>query len=190
MTLRCLRGRPRFPVRTLTASRSGTTWARSSPLAGVVRFAKGMPRPSVRLWMRIPLPFPPWATPSPPPFPGGKSAINGAILPTNHPTFLSNPQNPRLHRGQGAIRLPPLQPAMRGALRPPLGAVRDITPAATRDQDVQQSVQNLPKRRMGHPAPALRRCRGKDILEQAPFQITHTCKASCHTALLRSDRTV
>jgi len=108
----------------------------------------------------------------------------------NHPTFLSNPQNPRLHRGQGAIRLPPLQPAMRGTLRPPLGAVRDITPAATRDQDVQQSVQNLPKRRMGHPAPALRRCRGKDILEQAPFQITHTFKASCHTALLRSDRTV
>src|ERR1041384_3683276 len=132
MTCSRLRGRPRLPVRILTASSNGSTWARSSPLAGVVRLARGMPPPSVRLWMRIPLPFPPRATPSPPPFPGGKSAIDGAILPMNHPTFLSNPQHPRLHRSQGAIRLPPLQPAMRGALRPPLGAVRDSTPAATR----------------------------------------------------------
>src|SRR5215470_686680 len=185
MTRSRLRGRPRLPVRILTASSNGSTCARSSPWAGVVRLARGMPPPSVRLWIRIPLPFPPRAPPSPPPFPGGKSAIHGAILPTNHASL-----HPRLHHGQGAIRLPPLQPAMRGALRPPLGAVRDITPAATRNQDVQQSVQNLPKRRMGHPSPALRRCRGKDILEQAPLQITHTFKASCHTALLRSDRTV
>jgi hypothetical protein len=82
------------------------------------------------------LPFPPRATPSPPPFPGGKSAIHGAILPTNQASLFCYTENLRLHRGQGAIRLPPLQPAMRGALRPPLGAVRDITPAATRNQDV------------------------------------------------------
>src|SRR4030095_624327 len=67
-----------------------------------------------------PLAFPPvggaLAAP-PPPSPGGKSAINGAILPMNHPAFLGHPQNPRLHCGQRALRLPPLQPAMRGALR-------------------------------------------------------------------------
>src|SRR5262245_31095870 len=142
MTRSRLRGRPRLPVRILTASSNGSTCARSSPLAGVVRLARGMPPPSVRLWIRIPLPFPPRATPSPPPFPGGKSAIHGAILPTNHAALFCYTENPRLHRSQGAIRLPPLQPAMRGALRPPLGAGRDITPAATRNQDVQQSVQN------------------------------------------------
>src|ERR687885_2285790 len=189
MTCSRLRGRPRLPVRILTASSNGSTCARSSPLAGVVRLARGMPPPSVRLWMRIPLPFPPRATPSPPPFPGGKRAIHGAILPTNHAAFFCNPQNPRLHGDQGAIRLPPFQPAMRGTLGRPLRPARDITPAATRNQDVQQSVQNLPKRRMGHPPPALRRCRRKDILEQAPLQITHAFKASCHTALLRQYRT-
>jgi hypothetical protein len=34
----------------------------------------------------------------------------------DHPAFFGNPQNPRLHRGQHAIGLPPLQPAMRGTL--------------------------------------------------------------------------
>jgi len=99
MTLSRLRGRPRLPVWTLTASSSGNTWAHSSPLAGVTRCAKGIPVPSVRLWIRIPLPFPPYATPSPPPLSGGKSAINGAILPMNHSPFLSNPEDPGLHRG-------------------------------------------------------------------------------------------
>ncbi|QFS50834.1 hypothetical protein GXM_08328 [Nostoc sphaeroides CCNUC1] len=27
------------------------------------------------MWIRIPLPFPPYATSSPPPFPGGKRAV-------------------------------------------------------------------------------------------------------------------
>jgi hypothetical protein len=58
--------------------------------------------------MSIPLPFPPRATPSPPPLPGGKSAIDGAILPTNHALFFGHAQNPRLHGGQRAIRLPAL----------------------------------------------------------------------------------
>src|SRR5215217_5839264 len=102
MTRSRLRGRPRLPVRILTASSNGRTCARSSPLAGVVRLARGMPPPSVRLWMSIPLPFPPRATPSPPPLPGGKSAIDGAILPMNHPPFLGHPQTPGLHRGERA----------------------------------------------------------------------------------------
>src|SRR5262245_305324 len=169
MTRSRLRGRPRLPVRILTASSKGSTCARSSPLAGVVRLARGMPPPSVRLWMRIPLPFPPRATPPPPPFPGGKSAINGAILPMNHPTFLGHPKNPRLHRGERAIRLPPLQPTMRGTLGRPLWPTRDITPPTPCNQDIQQRVQYLPKRRMRHPTTALGRCRGKDIFEQAPL---------------------
>src|SRR5678816_293700 len=191
MTFRRLRGRPRLPVWTLTASSRDITWARSSPLAGVVRFANGMPFPSVRLWMSIPLPFPPWATPSPPPFPGGKSAIDGAIVPTNHPTFFGHAQNPCLHGGQGAIRLPALQPSMRRALRRPLWPTRDVTPATARDQHVQQGIQYSAKRGMGHPTSALRRCGGKHVLKQAPLQITYAFKASCHTALLlRPDRTV
>src|SRR5512133_725520 len=159
----------RFSNSGLTASSNGTTCARSSPLAGVTRFAKGMPRPSVRLWMRIPLPFLPCATPSPPPLPGGKSAIDGAILPLNHATFLGNPENPCLHRSERAIRLPPLQPAMRGALRRPLRPTRDITPPTAGNQDIQQSIHYFPKRRMWHPTTALWRCRGKDILEQTPL---------------------
>src|SRR5919206_2510696 len=190
MTFRRLRGRPRLPVWTLTASSRGTTWARSAPLAGVVRFAKGMPPPSVRLWIRIPLPLPPWATPSPPPFPGGKRAINGAILPPNHAPFLCNPQNPCLHGSQGAIGLPALQPPMRRTLRRPLWPTRDITPPAPRNQDIQQGIQDLPKRRMWHSTTTFGRCRRKDIFEQTPLSITHAFKASCHTALLHSDRTV
>ncbi len=77
-----------------------------------------------------PLAFPPGA---PPPFPGGKSAIDGAILPMHHPAFLSHPQHPRLHRGQRALRLPPLPPAMRRALRRPWRPTRDIAPAAAGD---------------------------------------------------------
>src|SRR5919108_1545271 len=190
MTLRRLRGRPRWPVRTLTASRNGSTGARSSPLAGVVRFAKGMPLPSVRLWISMPLPFPPRAMPSPPPLPGGKSAIDGAILPTNHASFLGYPQNACLHCRQCAIRLPAPQPAMRGTLRRPLQPPGDITPPAAGNQNIQQRIQHFPKRCMRHPTTALGRCRGKDILEQAPLQLTHAFKSPCHTALLRLDRTV
>src|ERR687886_1620228 len=190
MTFRRLRGRPRFPVCTLTASSSSTTWVRSSPLAGVVRFAKGIPFPSVRLWIKIPLPLPPRATPSPPPLPGGKSAIDGAIFPANHAFFFGHAQNPRLHHGERAIRLPALEPPMRGTLRGPLRPPGDITPPAPGNQDIQQRIQYLPKRRMRHPAATLLRCGGKDVREQAPLSITHAFKSSCHTALLRSDRTV
>lgn len=51
-----------------------------------------------------------------PSFPGGKNAINGAILPVNHPVLLGQPQHPGVHRRQGAISLPTLQPAMGGTL--------------------------------------------------------------------------
>jgi predicted nucleic acid-binding protein len=32
-------------------------------------------------WMRSPFPCLPWATPSPPPLPGGKGAVDGPVLP-------------------------------------------------------------------------------------------------------------
>jgi hypothetical protein len=119
--------------------------------------------------MRIPLPLPPRATPSPPPFPGGKSAINGAMVPPNHAAFFGNAQNPRVHGSQGAIRMPTLQPPMRCTLRGPLWPTGDITPATACYQHVEQGISERPKRRMRHAALALRRCRGKDILEQAPL---------------------
>jgi hypothetical protein len=155
-----------------------------------VRFAKGMPLPSVRLWMRMPLLFPPRATPSPPPLPGGKSAVDGTILPANHALCLGNPQNAGWHRGQGALCLPTLQSAMRRALRRPLRPGRNITPATAGHQDVEQRIQYLPKRRMGHPAAAFLRRQGQDVLEQAPFSITQSFKSSCHTALLKPCRAV
>src|SRR5918911_4235710 len=114
------------------------TWARSSPFAGVVHEDNGMPAPSVRLWMRIPLPFRPYATPSPPPLPGGKRSIHGAVLPLNHPTFLSKPEEACLHGSQRPVGLPALQPPMCGTLRRPLGAAGKITPAAASNQDVEQ----------------------------------------------------
>jgi hypothetical protein len=40
----------------------------------------------------------------------------------NHPPLFGNPQDPGLHRGQCAIGLPPLEPAMRGAFRRPTAA--------------------------------------------------------------------
>jgi hypothetical protein len=82
-----LRGLPCLPVLMVTASSSGITCARSFPLAGVMQAANGMPPASVRLWIRIPFPFRPWETPSPPPLSGGKGAINGPVLPLNHPVF-------------------------------------------------------------------------------------------------------
>jgi len=161
-------GRPRLPICPLTASSNGTTCARSSLLAGVTQFAKGIPRPAVRLWMKIPLPFLPGAPRAPPPLPGGKSAIDGAILPRNHATYLGNPEHPCLHRSERAIRLPPLQPAMHGTLRRPWHPTRDLTPPTAGNQDIQQGIQYVPKRRMRHPTTAFGRCQGKDILEQPP----------------------
>jgi hypothetical protein len=87
----------------------------------------------------------------------------------NHPSFFGNPKNAGLHRGQGAIGLPALQPAMRRALRRPWQPAWDITPATAGNQNVEQGIQDLPKRYMGHPAAAFLRHRGKDILEQAPL---------------------
>ena len=67
------------------------------------------------------------------------------------------------------IRLPALQPAMRRTLRGPLRPPRDITPAAASNQDIEQRIHDLPKRRMRHPTATLLGCGGKDNLEQAPL---------------------
>jgi len=83
--------------------------------------------------------------------------------------FFGHAQNPRLHSGQRAIRLPAPQPTMRGTLRGPLRSMGDITPPAAGHQDIQQRIQYLPKRRMWHPTATLLRGGGQDILEQAPL---------------------
>ena len=55
---RRLRRHSRLPVGTLPAARHGTTGTRLAPWAAGTRFAKGMLRPSVRWWLRLPGPFP------------------------------------------------------------------------------------------------------------------------------------
>src|SRR5919198_1562201 len=72
----------------------------------------------------------------------------------------------------------------------PLWATGDITPPAAGKQDIEQRLQDFPKRCRRHPTTALGWCRGKDIREQTPLSSTHAIKSSCHTALLHSDRTV
>ena len=110
----------------------------------------------------------------------GKNAIHGAIPPMDHPFVLCDPQKARWHGRQRAIRLPALQPAMRRTLRGPLESTRDITLPASGHQDLPQRVQYVPKRHMRHATTALGRCWGKDSCKQAPFSITHACKAACH----------
>jgi hypothetical protein len=66
----------------------------------------------------------------------------------NYPTFLSNAEGPRLHHCQRAIRLPPLQPAVRRTLGVPLRPAGHLTPATTRNQDVEQRIEYFLKRYM------------------------------------------
>src|SRR5919108_6385581 len=103
----------------------------------------------------MPLPFRPYATPSPPPLPGGKGAIHGTVLPLNPPAFLGQSQQASLHGRQRPVGLPALQPPMCSTLGRPLGAAGEITPAAAGDQDVEQRVDDLTKGRMRHATPPL-----------------------------------
>jgi hypothetical protein len=137
-----------------------------------------------------PLALPPVRDALAAPCPGGQSALDGALRPMTPPTFLGHPQKPRWHRGQRAIRLPPLPPARRGTLGRPLRPTRDSTPAPAGQHNVEQGMHELAARDLGHPPATLRRCRRKDVLAQAPLSITDACKASCHTAHLALERTV
>jgi hypothetical protein len=118
--------------------------------------------------------------PSPPPCPGGQSAIHGARVPTPHAACVGQAQPPRWPGGARASHLPALHPALRGTLRPPGRPARDITPAATSQQAIEPRLQELPQRRLRHPTPALGRCRGTDSLAQAPLSSTHAFKSACH----------
>src|SRR4030095_4464668 len=139
-------------------------------------------------WMRMPFPFPPRATPSPPPLPEGKRAVDGAVLPIDHTPFLGKSQNTGLHGGESPIPVPAAQPAMRGTLRRPLRALGCITPAAASDQDIQQGVHHLAKWHMGHPTPACWGLRGKKVYKELPFQVAQSLESSCHSTLLYSWR--
>ena len=184
MTVRRFRGRPRVPVRGWTASRKGTTGARSSPLAGVMQGANGIPAASVRRWMSIPFPVPPRATPSPPPVPGGTGAVHGPVLPLNHPVRFGKPEDPGWPLGQRAIGLPALPPPVGGALGRPWGAAREITPAAAGDQHVQQGLDHLAKGGMRHAAPTLRWCSGPHVRNEVPCSVAQTFESSGHSAFL------
>jgi hypothetical protein len=101
-----VRGLLRVPGRPWRASSSGMIRARSSPCAGVVRVAKGLPAPSVRRWIRRPWPFRPYATPSPSPLPGGKGASHRALSPVHQPARFGQPEPACVHGSQRPIALP------------------------------------------------------------------------------------
>jgi hypothetical protein len=92
-------------------------------------------------------------------------------VPLDHPPFLSQPQQAGLHRGEGAIRLPALQPPVRSALGGPLRAAGEITPPAAGDQDVEQGVDDLAKGGMWHATPPLGWPRIKQIAKELPLQV-------------------
>ena len=161
----------------------GMAWARSSPFAGVVRMANGMPAASVRVGMRGPLPCRRRVTPSPPPMPGGKGRVNSAVVPVEHRPFLSQPQQAGLHRGEGALRLPALQPPMGGALGGPLRAAGEITPPAAGDEDIEQGVDDLAKGGMWHAATALHQLRRTQIGKQLPRSTASPVECASHGAL-------
>jgi hypothetical protein len=182
-TLNRWRGRPRFPVRTCRVSSRGRTWARSSPWAGVVRTDHGLPAASVRLGMRRPWPVRPYASPSPPPWPGGKGALHRAVLPRNHPAGLGQPKEARWHGGRRAIGLPALQPPMRGTLGRPSGSAREVTPAAAGDPDLEPRMPHLQKGGMGQAPTPLRRLRRQQRGNELPRQVASPVECSGHRAL-------
>ena len=57
MTWNHLLGRPRLWVLRFVASIKGISCSLSLPLAGVVQLATGNPFPSLKVWIKIPLPF-------------------------------------------------------------------------------------------------------------------------------------
>jgi hypothetical protein len=187
-TLGRLRGRPGLPVWRRTASSRGSTGARSLPWAGVVRLARGLPAASVRRWRRLPWPVPPRATPSPPPVPGGKRAVDRAVLPLNHPVFLGQPAEPRLPGHERALGVPPLQPPRGRTFGRPLGATWEIAPAAAGDESVEQGVDDRANGSLGHtPAPS-RWWRRKNVRKPLPFQGTQPVEASGPRTLLPRKR--
>jgi hypothetical protein len=137
-----------------------------------------------------PLALPPRATPSPPPLPGGKRAINSPVPPANHATFLSHAEDPGLHPREGPIRLPALQPPVRRALRGPLGTAGDIAPAAAGDENVQQGIHHRAKGHMRHATPARCGLRGKQVQKELPFQVAQPFEASGHSSLLQGKGTI
>ena len=63
--LTLLFGLPGLSVLSFTLSSKGRICSLSLPLAAVVRLAISIPFPSVKVWIKIPLPFRPYATSSP-----------------------------------------------------------------------------------------------------------------------------
>ena len=75
-----------------------------------------------------PFAFPAIRDPLPAAVARGKGAIHGAMLPLNHPAFLAEPQQVRLHSGPRPTGVPALRPPMGSALEGPLGPAWEVTP--------------------------------------------------------------
>ena len=166
------------------------SWARSSPFAGVVRVDRGLPAASVRRWSRRPVPCRPYATPSPPPWPGGKGAIHSAVWPVNQPMLLGQPEHARLHRGERPIDLPARQPPLRSALGGPRRAPGESTPAAAGAPDVEPGIDDLTTWGLWHATPPLGGLRRNQIGPELPRQVASSFECSGHGALLTKFRTL
>jgi hypothetical protein len=188
MTWSRSRARPCWPGRTWRGSSSGMAGARASPCAGVGRADSGRPAPAVRRWMRLPCPFRPGATPAPPPWPGGKGAVEGPVRPVTHPALLGQPQQAGLQGREGAIGLPALQPPVCGTLGGPWGAVGGITPAAAGEQDVASRMHHWAQGRLRQTTTPLRRFWRQEIGNERPLQRTEPLESSGHRPLLENWR--
>jgi hypothetical protein len=118
----------------------------------------------------MPLPFLPWAMPSPPPLPGGTRAVDSPVLPLNHPLCFGKAEDAGLQGGERAIDLPALQPSMCRTFRGPLDPLREIAPAAARDQHVEQGIHDLTNRVCGMPRPRWTDSGGKMSAKRCPSQ--------------------
>ena len=125
-------------------------------LAGVPRFAKGMPRPVGRVWRRHALACPP--------VPGGPSA--SALCPRPPPTCLGNPEHPRWPRDQWASRLP----------------ARASPPAPAGAPNSEQGMHDWTASHRGHPTATRRWGRRTEDLTHVPLSLT----LSTRPALLAS----
>ena len=175
-----LRGRPGFPVRTLSESSMGRTWARSLSRALVTQTANGIPLASTREWMSTPLPLNPYSTPSPPPLPGGKGAVDTRRAPVNHAFEFGHDENSLLKALPGAVVLPGGEPAMRGRTWSKRRLTRQIAPTGAGVEDVEDRIDDTPWRGRRLPSFSPDRLLRKIWSHHFPLLIAHTFKSTRH----------
>ena len=93
-----------------------------------------------------------------------------------------------LQGGERAIELPALQPSMCRTFRGPLDPLREVAPAAARDQHVQPRMHDLAERGMRHASPARERLWGKDVRQEVLCQVAQALESARQKPLLRECR--